>query len=55
MKRIFVVLVLTTTLSSLFSCGPRRYGCGPNRRCEVKEQKQPLKIQSQIKVETALC
>ena len=21
------------------SCGPKRYGCGPYRRCEVKEVK----------------
>ena len=28
----------------LISCGPKRYGCGPNRRCEIKQNsiKEPL-------------
>jgi len=29
------------TLITLISCGPRRYKCGPYRRCEIKEQKKP--------------
>jgi hypothetical protein len=37
----------------LVSCGPRRYGCGPNRRCEINNNiiKTPIKdhsIKSQI-------
>lgn len=31
--------------ATLVSCGPRRYRCGPYRKCEVKEHKtkdQPL-------------
>lgn len=24
---------------TLISCGPRRYRCGPYRKCEIKEQK----------------
>ena len=25
--------------ATLVSCGPRRYRCGPHRKCEVKEHK----------------
>ena len=55
MKKLVVLLLLTTVLTSLFSCGPRRYKCGPYRRCEVKEMNQPVKIIPQIKIQTGLC
>ena len=29
---LLMIIVLTTV-----SCGPRRYKCGPYRRCEIKE------------------
>ena len=55
MKKLAVLLLLVTVLSSLFSCGPRRYKCGPYRRCEVKEMNQPVKTAPQIKIQTGLC
>uniref|UniRef100_UPI00404B2D33 hypothetical protein n=1 Tax=Flavobacterium sp. TaxID=239 RepID=UPI00404B2D33 len=35
----------------LVSCGPRRYGCGPNRRCEIKldTTKTPLHKKLEVK------
>jgi hypothetical protein len=38
MKKIAKIMLVSIVIISSFSCGPRRYGCGPNRRCEVKEQ-----------------
>lgn len=35
MKKIKVLIPIITILI-LSSCGPRRYKCGPYRRCEVK-------------------
>lgn len=45
-KKTIIASILGITL--LISCGPRRYGCGPNRRCEVKQNttKTHFKIQS---------
>jgi len=37
MKKNAVILALFVVIISSFSCGPRRYKCGPNRRCEIKE------------------
>lgn len=37
MKKIASFLVLFIIIISSFSCGPRRYKCGPYRRCEIKE------------------
>ncbi|MFD2909882.1 hypothetical protein ACFSX9_14175 [Flavobacterium ardleyense] len=55
MKKIVVLVLLITVLTSLFSCGPRRYKCGPYRRCEVKEVKQPMKMETQVRTNLALC
>lgn len=38
MKNVVKIVLLSIGLISLFSCGPKRYGCNPNRRCEVKAQ-----------------
>ncbi|MCO6175197.1 hypothetical protein NHF50_09060 [Flavobacterium sp. NRK F10] len=35
-KIVSLVMIIGMTL---VSCGPRRYKCGPYRKCEVKEQK----------------
>lgn len=32
----------------LVSCGPRRYGCGPNRRCEIKQSTTNNPIDKQL-------
>jgi len=39
--------VILIAFGSLFlaSCGPKRMGCGPYRRCEVKT---PTKVNSEI-------
>lgn len=34
MKKILLLIVFAT----LSSCGPKRLGCGPNRRCEAKTE-----------------
>lgn len=41
MKKIIVAVVFGSLL--LTSCGPKRMGCGPYRRCEVK---MPIKMNS---------
>jgi hypothetical protein len=33
----------------LVSCGPRRYGCGPNRRCEIKQEVLKTPLQNHTK------
>lgn len=43
MKKILVIAVLGSLF--LASCGPRRLGCGPYRRCEVK---LPVTVNSEI-------
>lgn len=40
MKKILLFLILIT----LYSCGPRRLGCGPGRRCESTIKKENLPI-----------
>lgn len=37
MKKATIILLVTIVIISSFSCGPRRYKCGPYRRCEIKE------------------
>ena len=37
MKKIAIILLVSVVIISSFSCGPRRYKCGPYRRCEIKE------------------
>ena len=37
MKKIAIILLVSFVIISSFSCGPRRYKCGPYRRCEIKE------------------
>jgi predicted small lipoprotein YifL len=39
MKKILIILIL----ASLYSCGPKRLGCGPSRRCDVDTQKEMIK------------
>gem|GEM_PF-1687266 len=54
MKKISLILLVLVVLGSLFSCGPRRYKCGPYRRCETKENtKQPLNSYTAHKIKTA--
>ncbi|WP_430400052.1 hypothetical protein [Flavobacterium sp.] len=45
-KRTVITGILGILL--LISCGPKRYGCGPNRRCEIQQNstKTPLEKQS---------
>jgi hypothetical protein len=45
-KRTIIASILGIFL--LISCGPKRYGCGPSRRCEVKQnsKKSPFQEQS---------
>ncbi|WP_320815412.1 hypothetical protein [Flavobacterium sp.] len=45
-KRTIIIGILG--IFFLISCGPKRYGCGPGRRCEVKQNsiKIPLEKQS---------
>lgn len=31
----------------LISCGPKRYGCGPSRRCEVKQNSTKTSLEEQ--------
>ncbi|MBC8883443.1 hypothetical protein H9X57_08665 [Flavobacterium piscinae] len=40
MKKLVILLLLIT----FYSCGPRRLGCGPGRRCEVPIQKENHQI-----------
>jgi hypothetical protein len=40
MKKLLLFLILIT----LYSCGPRRLGCGPGRRCESTIQKENLNL-----------
>ncbi|WP_396149089.1 hypothetical protein [Flavobacterium sp.] len=40
MKKLLLLFLLIT----LFSCGPRRLGCGPGRRCEAPTQKEKLNL-----------
>lgn len=44
-KRTIITGILGILL--LISCGPRRYKCGPGRRCEIQQKstKQPLEKQ----------
>ena len=38
MKKIVILITVTTVITSLYSCGPRRYKCGPYRRCEINKK-----------------
>lgn len=40
--------VAILSVITLISCGPRRYKCGPYRRCEVKEQKKHEIVNSNL-------
>ncbi|WP_291109283.1 hypothetical protein [Flavobacterium sp. UBA6195] len=42
MKKIILSFLLLAILAITFSCGPRRYKCGPYRKCELKTQPQPV-------------
>jgi len=50
MKILLVLIVLIT----LLSCGPKRLGCGPNRRCEVHTQIKSIDIIPQKNPETVV-
>lgn len=39
MKKILLFLIL----ASLYSCGPKRLGCGPGRRCNIDTNKEKIK------------
>ncbi len=39
MKKIILSFLLLAILAFTFSCGPRRYKCGPYRKCENKIEK----------------
>ncbi|MEZ4786808.1 MAG: hypothetical protein R2790_02735 [Flavobacterium haoranii] len=49
MKKVILLLLLSTF--TLTSCGPRRYRCGPYRKCEkeVKKNTDKIEIQNQKK------
>jgi hypothetical protein len=38
MKKLLLILLLAALLSA---CGPKRLGCGPNRRCSIEKSKDP--------------
>ena len=38
MKKVVKIVLISIVFIATFSCGPKRYGCNPNRRCEVKAQ-----------------
>ena len=42
MKKVVKIVLISIVFIATFSCGPKRYGCNPNRRCEVKEQPKTL-------------
>lgn len=44
MKKIAIILLVSVVIISSFSCGPRRYKCGPYRRCEIKENSTIINI-----------
>lgn len=46
MKKIILSFLLLAILAIMFSCGPRRYKCGPYRKCEMNVK--PNKITDQI-------
>jgi hypothetical protein len=50
MKKLLVLIALAT----LYSCGPKRLGCGPNRRCEVHIQIKSIGIIPQKNPETVV-
>jgi hypothetical protein len=50
MKKILFLIVF----AALSSCGPKRLGCGPNRRCEVKTEVKSQKDTAQKNPETTI-
>lgn len=46
MKKLLFILA---TISFLVSCGPKRMGCGPSRRCEMVTK---TNLTSPVKLET---
>lgn len=52
MKKIVPLILTLVALNAMISCGPRRYGCGPNRRCEVN--KNSIKMNYLAKTELTL-
>jgi hypothetical protein len=45
MKKVVKIVLISIVFIATFSCGPKRYGCNPNRRCEVKEHPKTLLLQ----------
>lgn len=37
MKKKLILMLVIVIFTTSFSCGPRRYKCGPYRKCEMKE------------------
>ena len=37
MKKVVNIVLVSIVLISSYSCGPRRYKCGPYRRCEINK------------------
>ncbi|MFB9098773.1 MULTISPECIES: hypothetical protein [Flavobacterium] len=48
MKKIKKLLFILLTLSFFASCGPRRYKCGPYRRCNVEFKQQNIDLENNI-------
>ena len=39
MKNKYFIIALLSILITTISCGPRRYKCGPYRKCNIFEEK----------------
>ena len=48
MKKVVIILLISIVIISSFSCGPRRYKCGPYRRCEINKNLTKQEIYKDI-------
>ena len=44
MKKITTTLLVIIACSILGSCGQKRHGCGPGRRCEIKSPQKQMDL-----------
>lgn len=44
MKKISIILIVLASFSTFMSCGPKRHGCGPGRRCEIKSPQKQMDL-----------
>ena len=48
MKKTVIILLIIIVIISSFSCGPRRYKCGPYRKCEFNKNSTKQEIYKDI-------